>query len=390
MAGLAALLLPRLPADRPSSNLPDDSARVYALWRPTDGGPLAKAREDKPVGGEIIIRVAIRSGGEKTRVTRAAIAEQPTEAHPTPKRRLPVRFTRAEPDVRWGDSPGDTVLQSSPLRTAGYHNFPHTIEVALSSGAGKLSGKMRVIPGNLVLEDTTRPRSLIRWDPAMMKGIRLSCRLTHAQKGRCAIRYEVFRSEENTKPIAAHTVRSNRRSGSHSWTWNGLRKDGKRADLGLVTYRITAEASPSDTDCDRSPYLRVVRSVDPSGAPILFADYRGRSNWGILGAIIPETETHVQWWTLADSLGKPASSGRVWMYDDEFHPLMETDVNDLQCDIHDRPDGRLADRGGLAHGYVTVVPEKLMWGMCWWVLHVVDDHADLYRDHKPKPALELN
>lgn len=175
---------------------------------------------------------------------------------------------------------------------------------------------MRVIPGNLVLEDTTRPRSLIRWDPAMMKGIRLSCRLTHAQKGRCAIRYEVFRSEENTKADSSTHRPEHRRSGSHSWIERTA--EGRSAPTRLVTYRITAEASPSDTDCDRSPTCAVVRSVDPSGAPIPLpttAVEATGASWERSSPAPKRTQG-----TLADSLGKPASSGRVWMYDDEFHP----------------------------------------------------------------------
>lgn len=66
-------------------------------------------------------------------------------------------------------------------------------------------------------------------------------------------------------------------------------------------------------------------------------------------------------------------------------------MNDLQCDIHDRPDGRLADRGRAGPRYVTVVPEKLMWGMCWWVpctswMTMRTSTATTSR----KPALELN
>ena len=53
---------------------------------------------------------------------------------------------------------------------------------------------------------------------------------------------------------------------------------------------------------------------------------------------------------------------------------------------------RIASQSGERHGVIVPVPIKVMEkaGTYRFVLHFYDDYGDSYKDHEPKPALEVN
>ncbi|MCS7278161.1 MAG: hypothetical protein NZ531_04855, partial [Aquificaceae bacterium] len=95
---------------------------------------------------------------------------------------------------------------------------------------------------------------------------------------------------------------------------------------------------------------------------------------------------------MKDTEGRNASSGEVWLYDPDLNFLKSWDVNELICLGHNKKDGLVASVSGVKHGILVPVPVILMQkaGTYYFVLHFKDSHADKYKDHQVKPALELN
>jgi hypothetical protein len=68
------------------------------------------------------------------------------------------------------------------------------------------------------------------------------------------------------------------------------------------------------------------------------------------------------------------------------------EVSALRCVEHEGCKGLTASPSGERHGVIIPVPVKVMEkvGTYRFVLHFYDDYSDSYKDHEPKPALEVN
>ena len=87
-----------------------------------------------------------------------------------------------------------------------------------------------------------------------------------------------------------------------------------------------------------------------------------------------------------------ASRGEIWLYNPDLEMVHSCEVSVLECVVHKGCDGLTANPDGETHGVIIPVPVSLMEkpGTYRFVLHFYDDYADSYKDHKVKPALEVN
>jgi hypothetical protein len=94
-----------------------------------------------------------------------------------------------------------------------------------------------------------------------------------------------------------------------------------------------------------------------------------------------------------------ASAGEILVYDPDLEPLRDEqgnirriDIRSLPCVEHNRADGLRASLEGLYHGVIVRVPVSFVQksGSYHFVIRAWDNHAHLHKDHKVKPALEVN
>ncbi|MDO8588927.1 MAG: hypothetical protein Q7T82_18020, partial [Armatimonadota bacterium] len=186
----------------------------------------------------------------------------------------------------------------------------------------------------------------------------------------------------------------------HTFVWDGSTVSGA-AEPGTYTYEIEVQ-QPADGDSAtyRSQYLRIIRAVDEYGGVIYDAEFYGYDDNGT-----PEDDSDdeyqyfIRYYALKDDHDTAAKEGTLTLYNWDMQPLRTWVVNDLYCDIHGWNDGLDATAQGLQHGLIVAVPISLLEASAEecpddpvfrWVLHVKDDHAGLYRDHRERWALNLN
>ncbi len=211
---------------------------------------------------------------------------------------------------------------------------------------------------------------------------------------------EIYRSDNNTTPVlTAQFPRSGEppinRPGVWQWSWDGRLADGSLAERGVYLYRVRASTRclfVTDGDSNRSDYLRIERAQDASGQPILEAAYWGYDDQGT-----PEDESDdehlyfVRWYALRSD--RNASSGQIWLFDPSLQRVGVWDLSQLPCVEHNNQlDGLVASSSGVRHGVIVRVPVSVMSaeGEYLFMVHAVDDHADMEHWHRRLPALELN
>ncbi|MCS7193263.1 MAG: hypothetical protein NZ937_09835, partial [Armatimonadetes bacterium] len=110
----------------------------------------------------------------------------------------------------------------------------------------------------------------------------------------------------------------------------------------------------------------------------------------------PEDDNHiyfVRFYELHDKKGRSASYGVMKLFDPDLKMVWEKRIKDLECEVHGKAkDGLVASEGGIEHGLIVKIPVKKMKkvGKYYFVVSFLDNHADTYKDHQVKPALELN
>ena len=93
---------------------------------------------------------------------------------------------------------------------------------------------------------------------------------------------------------------------------------------------------------------------------------------------------------------KDASEGEVWLYNPDLEKVGTWEISSLQCLNHDNEcDGLHAvyeEGHDTRHALLVPVPVSMMdeGGTYIFVLHIKDDHPELYRDHQHRWTLELN
>jgi len=171
------------------------------------------------------------------------------------------------------------------------------------------------------------------------------------------------------------------------------------AEPGLYTYEVVATQLDSngpdlqvqDSTCYRSSFLHLVRSQDEFLQPIYEVEFDHYDDKGT-----PEEEDDdfvylVRYYSLVDEGNKNAGEGMLKLYDPDMQLVTSWNVMSLQ-DLA-ATNGLLAGTTAVEHRLLVPVLARMMdvGGTYRFVLHVVDDHAVDYRDHRLKrPAFDLN
>jgi hypothetical protein len=208
--------------------------------------------------------------------------------------------------------------------------------------------------------------------------------------------------------------------GSHQFNWDGKDDNGQSVAPGVYTYEVTVTqhdvdpgadlpehlrtdpnvmATLSRDDCAsyRSRFLRAERANDENGDPIYDAEYYGYDDNGTPNDDSDDNYLYLlRTYILRDSDSKNAHSGQLQFYGHSLQLKQTWNVASLQCVAHSMQcDGLTASASGTEHSLLVPVPatyiEELQDGEDGrLVLHVVDDHAEEYRDNQRRPALDLN
>ena len=136
------------------------------------------------------------------------------------------------------------------------------------------------------------------------------------------------------------------------------------------------------------------RAVDEEGDEIFDAEYYGYDDKGTEEEEDDDHLYFIRWYVLRDKEGRDANEGsEIWLFDPDLNLVKTWKVKELPCLEHGgEKDGLKASEEGIRHGILVAVPVSLMEkaGTYYFVLHFLDNHPDKYKDHKVKPALEMN
>lgn len=185
--------------------------------------------------------------------------------------------------------------------------------------------------------------------------------------------------------------------GSHTLNWDG---NGGAAAPGTYTYEVYVSQldvnsrgeGVGDGAAYRSSFLSIMRANDDGGNPIYDAEYYGYDDKGT-----PEEDDDdyiylIRYYQLRDNGNLDASEGEMWFYDPDLEKINTWNISSLECITHEANDGLHASAVGIQHALKVPVPVTMMdeGGTYRFVLHVKDDHAAYYRDHRARWAYNLN
>ncbi|MHB1000142.1 MAG: hypothetical protein ACYC27_12930 [Armatimonadota bacterium] len=373
---------------------PVQADQLYAIWKSSPESKYFPVQKDQPVGGNIFLRLILSPSttSDNVKINRATITELANPVHAAVTRNLPA-FTPVDPDSRLGDPTAHPVLQSC-IRASRYHNGKHRIAVDISY-VEKGSGKTRyesyttdIVFKNLTI-DYHYPR-IFGYDPFENPSVLLWCDIECAQSGTYDVTYEVFAIEDNTKPIYIHRKINYPTGLNYSYQWDGTLPDGTKIKPGFYTYRTTVQNANDelDRDTDWSPYLSIRRAEPYSGKLDDDGFFTGADTPGYHG---DDYYSNYMSYSLVDSLGKPAKSLQIFFNDPDFHYTAPYDYTMLPCIVHkSMHDGIDANRIGILHVLKVKFPGTFIQSDQPYMLIVgcLDDHAALYKNHRPKPAVE--
>ena len=187
--------------------------------------------------------------------------------------------------------------------------------------------------------------------------------------------------------------------GSYTFNWDGTDDGGMYAAPGTYTYEVEVDqtdVNPPDLVVDdsctyRSPFLHIIRASDEDGSALYDADYYSCDDNGT-----PEDDSDDDYIYLVRryvlSGDKNAKAGELWLFDPLGNKICTWDVGSLQCLDHGLCDGLSATGAGVRHSLSVRIPASTFntEGDYRLVLHLEDDHAPDYRDHRERWALDLN
>jgi hypothetical protein len=274
------------------------------------------------------------------------------------------------------------------------HTLNAKVKVTPSGSAAKPpteSVEARVIFGNLVVVDSN-PDPALPWLHETVS-LAFSCRLDHAQSGTCTVKYEVLSARNQSEPLVTRIFKDVPRPGFHSWVWDGKSLDGSADTTDLYVYRITAESTDSNADADtnRSPYLRFRYPLDGDGKPLGESEYMTLDDGGTPEAEGDDVCEYATTFMVIDDLSKSAKSGQLVLYVPDVKKVASWEIPALECLMHkNKYDGLIASKQGVSHKLLIRIPARFVeyGGEYLYVNRYLDDHADRYKDHKPKPALD--
>lgn len=236
------------------------------------------------------------------------------------------------------------------------------------------------------LHFTSSPNDVIAWDPASMSSVNISSAWDDEQTGTCSLTYNIYSTGGGLVYTKQFTNQS--RPGSSSWSWDGKDSQGATVEKGLYTVKatVTSNIPTVSSDCNRSSYLEIMRvnyeaeyiGVDDNGTPSIEND--------------DMYLFYLKSYKLKDTAGSDASEGTIRLYDPSLAQVGSWNISNLYCVDHDAYDGLETDTSGLAHKLLIRVPVSLMQtdGDYRFVARVKDSHANDYKGHTNKWALELN
>jgi len=182
---------------------------------------------------------------------------------------------------------------------------------------------------------------------------------------------------------------------SHTFTWDG---NGGMAPPGTYTYDVEAvqtdicntdpDIRTTDTAKYRSQHLSIWRAFDDNGTPVYDADYLGRDDNGTTAEEDDDYVYYIRKYLVTDDQQKPASEGKIWLYDDTLTKVWESSIAGMDCLLHGAQDGLHPGQ----HAILIRVPVGCMpyAGQYRFVLHFKDDHGADYRNGQNRWALDLN
>lgn len=396
---------------------------MYVLWLPhqQNGSTWQRADSGATIGGTFRVRVVVQPNNGYLYGGAFVVENSVTELadHHSGQTQM-GNFAPVSPEPNYGDpSSNVAVLQSEYLFLP--HNATYRLRVRVQYMVippftpQEEEGEMWITVRNLQIVDS-RSEPYFVWKPSSgleppapppvgldnlapedppANGVSFSAQLLGAQRGTCTVRLEIFDSANNRTPVLVREFANVPRPGTWSWMWDGRLDDGTVAPRGIYTYRLSVHAGwvPwADGDSTISSYLSLERAYNEHNEPMLEAEY-----WGYDDGGTPDTDTDdqhlyfIRWYVLRSS--RPASSGQVWLFDPELQRIGSWDLSGLPCVEHgEQPDGLSASPAGVRHGVIVRVPVSLMVtpGEYRFVVYVVDDHADLDKCHRRRPALPLN
>lgn len=208
-----------------------------------------------------------------------------------------------------------------------------------------------VTANNLLL--TAYPDWVIAWDPSTMSNVAMSSTWTDAQTGTCSVTYTISGTP------TTHTNR-NRPGSDPSWNWTGGAK-------GLYSTAVNVMADPpaSSGDSNRSGYL-TIPSASVSWLNNDTSSYYYRLSY-----------------TLSDSLN--ATAGEVWLYNPDLQRVQTWTLS--AADLTASPGAGAPHTKDLTVP-ASVVPLPGADRTYRFMIHSVDGHANDYRNHQNRPALE--
>jgi len=255
---------------------------------------------------------------------------------------------------------------------------------------------------NAVLKIEPNSPKVLAWDPENPDPSKLTVNfeVETLQIGRVWVWMRIYSCKRANNEGAIRVIQTETTTNTPTpIAWDGRDDSGEVAEKGLYAYDLhvcVEQLSPEcvDRDVKVSQYLSVERAVDEEGNEIFDAEYYGYDDKGTEEVEDDDHLYFIRWYVLRDKEGRDANEGsEIWLFDPDLNFVKAWRVKELPCLEHGgEKDGLKASEGGMRHGILVAVPVSLMEkaGTYYFVLHFLDNHPDKYKDHKVKPALEIN
>lgn len=370
------------------------SGTINVHWTPTSGGGVAHGTT---VSGKLMINLIEPCDGDPMTTQSMAFVEGYIQevAHEAPQVPLsPMTGTTTCASC----SGSNQMVISSTSDIALDHNATYRVYIK-----GRVTGFRMMPPGPLQPYDvtpaileitnnnlhyTSSTLGVMPWDPATMSSINFGSAYDDAQTGTCRSTYEIY-STGGSLVYTKQPTGDLDRPGDDDWDWNGLDSFGFAAPKGLYVMKcnVIANAPTMTRDDNRSGYLSI---QDPTGGGI---EYYGYDDNGTPADTSDDNYLYyIKCYKLVDTGNLNASEGEICLWDPDLQNLISWDIEDLYCRTHSSCDGLHASSAGIQHDVLLEVPIACITsdGIYKFVVSVKDSHANNYRTHENRWALDRN
>lgn len=219
---------------------------------------------------------------------------------------------------------------------------------------------------NCLLKQTAWPNYVIPWDPTTMANVPLSCEWTDAQTNKASATF--------TLGGVTNTMNNQASPGSANWT---CLANALPVDINLLSTKVsvTTNIPTNCNDTNRSDALHVT---------IPLCQFCGlyRDVDKITGKDNSRYRYRI-YYTLQDNAN--ASSGVIWFY------YYNTNMNQWAYFEYPPLTSLEASSTGITYYYELDVYKWMIDSTtkpCFFAVHVMDGHADAYKDNRPRAAME--